>query len=707
MGKLGKKARKFAKKNLQSVLRARRKTKGFLRKKASSKRKNDSAEEQVNNTTVLSNGRNTDGEVIEDASLDALFIDDDSNVVADASDSDGFLSEDSSCANIVEVESEINLEDNNISTLSMHNRKISEELTVQKNKLDRFKKKDLEFSKFLESYDKGVETFRNDETSSDEDEISHHGMQFMDEDESAMNKGIVLSSSVINSWCQLVRVEHSESALTSILNAYRAACHYGTKLIGRRIQNSETFCNVLMFVLHDADSIFRGLLKIPSSNCKKQMILELKNTSKWKNLKPLVKSYLRSTLFLLNQVTDSEILYFSLTRLRASLIFFAAFPSLLHKLIKIAVHLWATGGGTLSSSSFVIIRDVAAIYNSDCYDTCLIKTFNAYIAQIRVPETVNLKHIKFLRYSLVELCSLDVQKSNNKALSSIHQLGKILQLGLQTKKKEAVKKICSWEYSNCIDIWVMFISANVRDYDLQTLFNMTIQLINGVSHMFPGPRYFPLRLKCIHWLNNLSSCSGIFIPIASFVLDILEYKIGKEGGKTGKTYDFLSVLKLPKQLLKLQTFQEECVVSAIELLSAHFAQWSYHISFPELAAIPLIHLRKFHETTYTESWRRVVKRLIDQVEQNVEFVQKKRDEVSFSPEDHQSVESFLQIEKQSLKAPFTQYYRSVMEKAAIRKLQKNDNISYLEQGKLKRKRERLPNNMVDAVTNAENGCVRV
>lgn len=31
------------------------------------------------------------------------------------------------------------------------------------------------------------------------------------------------------------------------------------------------------------------------------------------------------------------------------------------------------------------------------------------------------------------------------------------------------------------------------------------------------------------------------------------------------------------------------------------------------------------------------------MEQNVEFIQKKRDEVAFSPKDHQSVESFLQV----------------------------------------------------------------
>lgn len=113
--------------------------------------------------------------------------------------------------------------------------------------------------------------------------------------------------------------------------------------------------------------------------------------------------------------------------------------------------------------------------------------------------------------------------------------------------QEAIKKICSWEYANCIDLWVMFISANIRDYDIQPLCYMAIQLINGVANLFPGPRYFPLRLRCIQWLNKLSSSSGIFIPVTSFVLDLLEYKIGKEDGKPGKSINFPPLLKVIKK----------------------------------------------------------------------------------------------------------------------------------------------------------------
>ncbi|KAA8534342.1 hypothetical protein F0562_031831 [Nyssa sinensis] len=611
MGKLGKKARKFAKKNLQSVLKRRRKTKAFIKKKSHSKDERDTVEDQAENKAELSNRRNPEGEDGEDISLDEIFSEDDSDVGGDASDSDGFLSEELSCPHSAEGETASILEGNIAnSDLLVQNGEIHKELAKQKNKLDMLKEKDPEFSKFLENY-KSLEPFRNEEVFSDEDETSNLGMQSTEEDGSVINKGKVLTSSTINSWC------------------------------------------------------------------KKETILELKNTSKWKIMKPLLKSYLRSTLFFLNEVTGSEILAFSLTRLRASIIFFAAFPSLLHRLIKITVHLWATGGGALSSCSFLIIQDVASVFSSDCFDAYLIRTYKTYITYCKFVEPVNVKHIQYLRNSFVALCSLDVQKSSSKALVSIQQLARILQQGLRTNKKEAVKKICSWQYASCIDLWVGFISANIGDYDLQHLFYMMVQLINGVAYLFPGPRYFPLRLRCIQWLNHLSSSSRIFIPVSSLMLDVLEYKIGKEGGKPGKAFKFSSVLKLPKQ----------CGATMFPS--------------PELATIPLMRLRKFQNITTSESLRRVVKRFIDQVELNVEFVQKKRDEVAFSPQDGQSVESFLQLEKCTLNAPFTQYYKSVMERAASRNSDMNEKIRSLEKKKSKRQRGQAANKKVDIGSNGK------
>ncbi|KAF2318572.1 hypothetical protein GH714_008982 [Hevea brasiliensis] len=56
------------------------------------------------------------------------------------------------------------------------------------------------------------------------------------------------------------------------------------------------------------------------------------------------------------------------------------------------------------------------------------------------------------------------------------------------------------------------------------------------------------------------------------------------------------------------------------------------------------------------------------------FVRKKRDDVAFSPRDQQSLESFLQLKRGGGNVPFTQYYRSVMEKSASGSLLTNKNI---------------------------------
>ncbi|KAM3202592.1 nucleolar complex-associated protein 2 isoform X1 [Capsicum annuum] len=700
MGKLGKNARKFAKKNLPSVLRDRRKKKALFKKRYSSKNVQSNVEDQAD-LTLHSNERNTEVEAaFEDLPLDAPFMENDCDAFAYSSDSDGYLQEDIWFENETESEPGKLLEgpdlqpvwirlksgDKCTSELMMQNIKIQENVAVQKRKLERLKRKDPSFSTFLERHKEDIEAMQNGEVFSDEDETSNPGRESVTEDNQGRNRGRVLTVSAISSWCRLILEENKQAAFVCLLNAYRAACHYGAESIDLRFQNAETFGNLVTSVLSKADNILWGLLGISSSSYKKEAILELKDTSQWVNVKPLIKSYLRSTLSLLDQVTDSEILAFALTHLRDSLLFFAAFPYLLQRLIKTTIHLWATGGGMLSSASFSIVRNVAYLFTADCFDNCLAKAFVAYLAQSRATEIVNNKHLQFLRNSLVDLCSLDVQKSLSKATVSVRQLAKVLQWGLRTKKKEALQRICSWEYANCINLWVGFIVGNVRDYDLQALFFPMVQLINGVVRLFPGPRYFPLRLNCIQWLNDLSNSTGVFIPIASFVLDVLEYKIVGERGKPGSACFFHSVLKLPKNCLNSQMFQDECITSAIEQLSSHFLQWSYHISFPELT-VPLIRLKKFFESKTKESLCRAVKHLIEQVEKNADSVQKKRDEVAFSPNDHQSAETFLPFERSSLSSPFSQCYISVLEKAALRGSHKNEKISLPRRDKSKGKRE--------------------
>lgn len=126
-------------------------------------------------------------------------------------------------------------------------------------------------------------------------------------------------------------------ALRNLLNGFHAACQYGIETSGvssQKVSSREAFSKIVTFVLLEADGIFCQFLGL-SGPSNKEGSLNFRNKSEWESLRPLVKCYLRSSLILINQVTDREILIFALTRLRSSLKFFSDFPSLLGRLTKV------------------------------------------------------------------------------------------------------------------------------------------------------------------------------------------------------------------------------------------------------------------------------------------------------------------------------------------------------------------------------------
>lgn len=81
-----------------------------------------------------------------------------------------------------------------------------------------------------------------------------------------------------------------------------------------------------------------------------------------------------------------------------------------------------------------MIREVASLL-PECLDLCLNKSYNTYLASSKLVNEGNIKHIDFLMDCLVELYSLDVQKSCERATTSIGQLNAILRQACKTKEK--------------------------------------------------------------------------------------------------------------------------------------------------------------------------------------------------------------------------------------------------------------------------------
>lgn len=167
-------------------------------------------------------------------------------------------------------------------------------------------------------------------------EIDEHDVE--EEEEKPSKK--VITTAMVDSWCVSIKENGQLGAVHSLMRAFRIACHYGDDAgddssMKFSIMSSSVFNKIMLFVLSEMDGILRKLLKLPSSGGKKETITDLMHTPQWKKHNHLVKSYLGNSLHVLNQMTDAEMISFTLRRLKYSALFLAAFPSLLRKYVKV------------------------------------------------------------------------------------------------------------------------------------------------------------------------------------------------------------------------------------------------------------------------------------------------------------------------------------------------------------------------------------
>ncbi|KAL3647634.1 hypothetical protein CASFOL_008602 [Castilleja foliolosa] len=578
--------------------------------------------------------------------------------------------------------------------------------------LRKLQEKDPEFYEYLKDHDKELLEFGEEglddniqtDAEDDEEETDVDNLDYNDDEaeEKLEPSRSVITSDMVDSWCDSIRDGAKLGAVRSLLRAFRSACHYGddtgddptAKL---STMSSPVFNKIMVFVLNEMDGILRGLLKLPPSGGNKEMIMDLMTKRPWKNFNHLVKSYLGNALHVLNQMTDNEMIAFMLRRLRYSSVFLAAFPALLRKYTKVALHFWGTGSGALPVVSFLFIRDCCIRLGSDCLDDCVRGMYKAYVLNCHFINSTKLQHIQFLGNCFTEVLGVDIASAYQHAFVYIRQLAMILKETLScsskkkktnnkgndqssgskkekgkealssSKKKETFRKVYQWKYINCLELWTGVICANSSESDLRPLAYPLTQIITGVARLLPSACYFPLRLRCVRMLNYIGAATGTFIPVSLILLDMLEIKELRRPptGGIGKAIDLFSILKVSKATLKTRAFQEACVSAVVEGLAEHLSQWSYSISFMELSFVPSVRIRNFCKTTKVDRFRKEMRRLTRQIEANSDFINKKRTAVSFLPNDP-AAETFLEDEKNSGTSPLSQYVATLRQRSKDR-----------------------------------------
>lgn len=556
-----------------------------------------------------------------------------------------------------------------------------------KKQLEKLQEKDPEFYKFLKENDKELLEFNDSDTGSEiegsnddddgdmdedydeeneedsddddkgrseseakrdesDDSEEDDGLDDRNEENKDVNEGQKVSLDMIKGWRAGLE-KNSLHALKKSLQAFRSAVHGALGTVDDsktqtplkfKVEGDTVFNAIVQLCLKHAYSVLfhhvggthnrHGKRVLPSSH------------TKWSQVKTPLKHYLSDVLQLLRTLTEPSMLCVILRHAQQLTPYYACFPKVAKAFIKRLVRMWSGGEEHVRVLAFLGIRNVSTMMPAALLEFTVKQLYMNFVKNAKFMSPKTKPVIAFMQNSLVEIFSLDEHLSYQYGFVYIRQLAIHLRNAILQKKKDSYQSVYNWQYIHCLHLWCRVISEVKGSGVLQPLIYPLVQSIIGAIKLIPAARFYPLRFHCVRSLNLLSQATDTYIPVAPFLLEILESVEFNKKVKmsTAKPTEFSCILKVSKQQLGTKPYQDAVMDHIFELLLEFFSIHAHSIAFPEVALPAVLRLRKFIKTTSVPKYRKQFKQLVDKIEETSTEVTNRRSKVSFSPKDLEEVE---------------------------------------------------------------------
>ncbi|XP_046392171.1 nucleolar complex protein 2 homolog [Ischnura elegans] len=549
---------------------------------------------------------------------------------------------------------------------SVHKEASVSEGKKHKKALQKLKKSDPEFYQFLEENDKKLLQFdvsdSESEGSADEGEAVdvHVPPEELEgaSDESdyepeegvetvhGVNKAITLQ--MVEEWQQQLPDDKSINTMVEVMKAFHAAVQRVDSeedgdISEYKVTGSSVFNAVVRLCVVDLPLSLRKMLKISPeathfqpSKCKK-----------WKKIQGSLKRYLTDLLKLLSGVSSENILRVLLKHNHQMIIFWCAFSNLKKPLIKHLVKLWSTSeDDTVRILSFLCLLRLNSTKTVDqsnpgsstkSYETTLKIMYLAYVQNTKFVSPSVLPGINFMRQSLSEMYALNEAGAYPHVFMYIRQLAIHLRNAITLKKKESVQAVYNWQFVNSLHLWAKLLAITNEKSPLRPLLYPLVQVAIGTVKLIPTAQYYPLRFHILRMLIQLSSETGVFIPILPFLIEILHFNFNKKHTKVSmKPMNFNCILRLSKSQLQENGFKDAVMDAVYEHIFMYLATESHRIGFPDLVIPLCMEIRKFNKTCKVANYCRKMKQVLEKVEENAKVIESHR-KVSFSVHDRNAI----------------------------------------------------------------------
>ena len=539
-----------------------------------------------------------------------------------------------------------------------------------KDQLSGLAEKDPEFYKYLKENDAELLEFDEDGDLEDVDALSgsengerpakkaKKGSKRADDE----NADAKVLAEMVKKWKNAMIEQNSIRAMRQLVLAFRAAAHVNDEdeqEFKYTIPNPEVYHEVLITALKQVPIALNHHLPVKESSAGKLRIPT--DSAKFKTLTPLIKSHASSVHYLLSRLADASTIKLTLQSFEPLLPYLLQFRKFLKLITKTVVTIWSDNSAAEASrvTAFIILRKLMVIGDPGIREAVLKSVYEGIVKGSRNTTIHTLPSINLMKNSAAELWGIDQKVGYTTGFIFIRQLAIHLRGNITKPTKDSYKTIYNWQFVHSLDFWSRVLSThcnslveaqNGKESQLRPLIYPVVQITLGVMRLIPTSIYFPLRFQLMRSLLRISNATGIYIPLASVLLEVLNSAEMKKPPKpaTLRPLDFAANIRAPASYLKTRVYQDGVGEQVIEFFSEFFTLWTKSVAFPELQLPVTVMLKRWLRSASSKSTGNKNAKisqglllLVQKLQANTRWIEERRNKVQFAPKDRAEVEAFL------------------------------------------------------------------